>query len=310
MERLQGIRPHTEYQYKRQFHVFLAFVLHKKFNTWDNITTVLLFLEFLASNSLSHRVILNYVSALKFAFTSYGWNSDIFSHPLVVRLLRGTALSVHTPPSPNGLFSFYQIRDISSLCDLFESSLTCRCAFLLGFYGLLRISNVAPTSHSKFDSSRQLLRRDVTFAYPGSHIRIKWAKNLQNPERVHVVKLPEVQDHLLCPTKTLKALLSSMLLPEDNPLLVCNDFTLLTQSNIRRRLAMFVRTLGLLVLGYGFHTFHRSGATIAFEANTPLTSVKMHGMWSSDATWSYISGDTSHSLHFPLALQSQANALP
>ena len=145
MERLQGIRPHTEYQYKRQFHVFLAFVLHKKFNTWDNITTVLLFLEFLASNSLSHRVILNYVSALKFAFTSYGWNSDIFSHPLVVRLLRGTALSVHTPPSPNGLFSFYQIRDISSLCDLFESSLTCRCAFLLGFYGLLRISNVAPT---------------------------------------------------------------------------------------------------------------------------------------------------------------------
>ena len=179
-------------------------------------------------------------------------------------------MSVHTPLYPKGLFSFHQIREISSLCDLFESSLTYRCAFLLGFYGLLRISNVAPTSHSKFDSSRQLLRRDVIFAYPCSHIRLKWAKNLQNPERVHVVKLPEVQDHLLCPTNPLKALLSSKVLPEDNPLLVCDDFTLLTQSNIRRRLATFVRTLGLPVLGYGFHTFCRSGATIAFEANTPL----------------------------------------
>ena len=269
----------------------------------------MLFLEFLASNSLSHRVILNYVSALKFAFTSYGWNSEIFSHPLVVRLLRGIALSVHTSPSPKGLFSFQQIREISSLCDLFESSLTYRCAFLLGFYGLLRISNVAPTSHTKFDSSKQLLRRDVAFAYPGSHIRIKWAKNLQTPERVHIIKLPEVQDPLLCPTKTLKALLHARVLPEDNPLLVCDDFSLLTQSNIRKRLATFVRTLGLPILGYGFHTFRRSGATIAFEANTPLTSIKMHGLWSSEAIWSYISGDTSHSLHFPLALQTQANAL-
>ena len=146
------------------------------------------------------------------------------------------------------------------------------------------------------------MRRDVIFAYPGSHIRIKWAKNLQNPERVHVVKLPEVQDHLLCPIKTLKALLCSKVLPEDNPFLVCDDFTLLTQSNIRRRLATFVRTLGLPVLGYGFHTFRRSGATTDFEANTPLTSIKMHGLWSSDAIWSYISGDTYQ--------QSQANALP
>ena len=73
------------------------------------------------------------------------------------------------------------------------------------------------------------------------------------------------------------------MLPEDNPLLVCDDFTLLTQSNIRRRLAMFVRTLGLPVLGYRFHTFRRSGATIAFEANTPLSSIEMHGLWSSDA---------------------------
>ena len=128
-------------------------------------------------------LLIHYVSALKFAFSYYGWNIEIFSHPLVVRLLRGITLSVDTSPSLKGLFSFHQIHKILSLCDLFESSLTYWCVFLLGVYGLLLISNVAPTSHNNFDSSKQLLRRDVVFAYPASHIRIKWAKNLQNPEK-------------------------------------------------------------------------------------------------------------------------------
>jgi hypothetical protein len=37
----------------------------------------------------------------------------------------------------------------------------CKMAFILGFLGLFRISNVAPPLSAKFDPLRHMLRRDV-----------------------------------------------------------------------------------------------------------------------------------------------------
>ena len=174
----------TQYIYiKDSSEYFWPLCYNKKIMMFENITAILLFLEFLASNTVSHRVVSKCVSAFKFAFTSHGWDTEVFSHPLVTRLLKGISLTVQNPPSPKGLFSFYQVFEISSLRDLFESLLTYRSAFLLGFYGLLRILYVAPASRGTVDSARQLLREYVKFTFPGVHIRIKWAKNLQNPEQ-------------------------------------------------------------------------------------------------------------------------------
>ena len=51
----QGLRPHTRAQYMRQFKLFLAYVLTRGIRELDAIRTVLLFTEFLASNSISYR---------------------------------------------------------------------------------------------------------------------------------------------------------------------------------------------------------------------------------------------------------------
>ena len=63
-------------------------------------------------------------------------------------------------------------------------------------------------------------------------------KKLQNPEGVHVVKLSEVCDPLLCPTQTLKSLIEKRVLSPSDPLLVCDDFSVLTQLNIRTMLCL------------------------------------------------------------------------
>ena len=139
---------------------------------------------------------------------------------------------------------------------------------------------------------------------------MKWAKNLQAPERIHVVKLPCVEDPLMCPTQTLRLLLQKHVLKPSDPLLVLDDFTLLMQCLLRCRLATFVRTMGLPIQGHGFHSFHRSGATLAYDSNVSLSSIKMHGVWNSDAIWSYISDNTSQSLQVPFTFQSLVNSLP
>ena len=183
--------------------------------------------------------------------------------------------------------------------------LTYRAAFLVAFYGMLRISNIAPPFSKAFDPKKHLLRRDIQFKHPGIHLHLKWAKNIQAPEKTHIVKLPVIQDPVLCPVATLQALINKLVLSPDQPLFVLDDFSFLTQPMLRKRLATFLRMMDLPLLGYGFHTFRRSGATIAFDADISLTSIQMHGAWRSNSMWSYISDNTSQSL----ALQSLANSL-
>ena len=46
----------------------IAYALTRGLIMLDNVTAILLFIEFLAANPISHRVIMNYISALKFMF--------------------------------------------------------------------------------------------------------------------------------------------------------------------------------------------------------------------------------------------------
>ena len=206
-----ALRPHTRAQYKRQFCLYLAFTISRQISQWDVIPTILLFLEFLASHTLSHRVILNYVSALKFMFTRYGWQSQALDSPIVKRMLDGIKLTVRHTPLPKSLFSLSQIHQILQLCSHFSDPLVYRSAFLLAFYAFFRISNVAPRPFQKlFDPSRHLVRQNIMFTHPGVHVHIKWAKNLQAPATRHVIKLPQVQDPVMCPVFNLRTLLDTL----------------------------------------------------------------------------------------------------
>ena len=153
----KGLHPHTRNQYIRQFKLFLAFVLCQRFCSCGTNATIVSFLQFLATNSLSFRVINNYLSALKFYFARYRWDWQILEDHVVERMMRGIQYSGHVVPTQKGFFSLHQISKISQLWQSFESLLTYRCAYLLAFYGLFRISILGPKSPSMFDSSLHLL---------------------------------------------------------------------------------------------------------------------------------------------------------
>ena len=45
--------------------------------------------------------------------------------------------------------------------------------------------------------------------------------------------------------------------------------------------------MGMNAKDFGFHTFRRSGASLAFSLNVPVQYIKAHSIWSSDAVYSY-----------------------
>ena len=140
-------------------------------------------------------------------------------------------------------------------------------------------------------------------------MRVQWVKYIQAPEKQHWVKLSTMRDTLMCPVQTLAALLAKLHLKPSETLFLLDDYHLLTQSHLRSHLATFLRTMGMPLEGHGFYTFRRSAATIAYDANASLTAIKTHGLWHSDAIWSYISDNTTQALQVPLTFQRLVNNL-
>ena len=59
-------------------------------------------------------------------------------------------------------------------------------------------------------------------------------------------------------------------------------------TSIRDALKSVLSHLGIPLEGHGFHTFRRSGATLAFDNNVQLQDIMAHGLWRSSAIWSYL----------------------
>ena len=61
----------------------------------------------------------------------------------------------------------------------------------------------------------------------------------------------------------------------------------LIASNAQPFLKTCTVSMGLNPSHYTFHSFHRSGASLAFDSSVALEN-KQHGSWRSEAVWSYL----------------------
>jgi hypothetical protein len=89
-------------------------------------------------------------------------------------------------------------------------------AFILGFLGLLRISNVAPVSRPTFDPLRHLRRGDVSIVGNSIVIHLRWTKTLQKYRQSARIRLFGIPHSPVCPLSAFVALNRSFpVLPTD-----------------------------------------------------------------------------------------------
>ena len=72
-------------------------------------------------------------------------------------------------------------------------------------------------------------------------------------------------------------------------------WVVVTESRIRNALAKIVKKLGYPPGYFTFYSFQRSGATMAYNSQVPIQSIKHHGSWASDCVWTYIQQDETFS---------------
>ena len=141
-------RPSTTNAQRLHLKTYLAFVLFMDLPVELHLHSILAFLEYLHINSISYKIMLNYISSLKRAAIKYKWQSQVLSHSLVMEYLRSISINTRFAPTPRGIFDLQTLALISKNCDILDDSILFRAIFLVAFFAFLRMSNMAP--HSRF----------------------------------------------------------------------------------------------------------------------------------------------------------------
>ena len=129
-----------------------------------NVHNILTFLEYLYQNSISPKVIQNYLSSIRTMANECALDTSPLSHYSVAKYIRSISINSTFRPTPRGIFDLHTLYRISMACDILPDPLLFRAIFLVAFYGFLRMSNMAPHSKKQFSKDRHILRQDLIFA--------------------------------------------------------------------------------------------------------------------------------------------------
>jgi integrase len=254
---------------------------------------LLSFIEFLADNHLAPPTIRNYISSIKSNFNSVGLCVSAFNSPHISLAL--LSLSKNWVPNVSLKLVFTPSQFIQHIIHSSRLPLHIfyKSAFIFSFMALLRISNVAPPSPSTFDPMRHLRRGDVTLSHGSLSIFIRWSKTLQRHRQTARIVLFSIPGSPACPVEAFKTLQRSYPVRPSDPFLsyrVSGSLFLISQSHLRRALKRLISSLSFNP-SLSFHSFRRSGASLAFASGVPFQAIQAHGTWTSDALWSYIDAD-------------------
>ena len=302
-----AFRPKTQKCYMSLFRLFVAFCIACKIEvTSVPLIVVLSYLEFLVKNNVSVNMICNHVSAIKAMAVLFNINYMVMEHPRIKYFIK--ALKINRPltiPVRN-IMGFKTLRRVVSNCLHYRDSVTLKAIFLSAFFGFFRLSNLVPHDLGGFDPSRHFTGGDVFFTRSSVSMLLKWSKTIQNRDQVRLITLPKLGASVLCPYKALKAVFKLYNPGHNDPLFQCTTnkgFQVMTDARVRKSLANILKRMHLPKGYFTFHSFRRSGASAAFNANVPVTSIKQHGTWTSDCVWTYIQANEHKAMEVSCAFK-------
>ena len=179
-------------------------------------------------------------------------------------------------------------------CDAERELLPLHLALVFGYFGYLRISNLAPDTIAGFDPSRNTCWSDVLLAKEGIMLILRWSKTLQAESGSTPIPLPAIPDSQLCPVLAWERYVGALPMvrePSSTPLLLAVGIQSGKPIISHKLRAMFHRMVCHVGLGEAGHTPHslrRGGATDSLALGVPLQHIKTQGTWPSSAVERYL----------------------
>ena len=200
---------------------------------------------------------------------------------------KGVATKRMAPLTPTILSKMLPFLDLSKVDD---ASVWAAC--LLGFFGLLRRSNLFPPSHNGFNGSKHLSKHAISVSDSLLSVSLFWTKTLQFREKVLQVTLVAAPGCNLCPVTAMRHLLDlTKGVPASSPVfwrIGKGGLTPITYGWFTNRFRNLLSLCGEDPTIFGTHSLRRGGATWAFRCGLSAEAIQLLGHWRSEAYKSYI----------------------
>lgn len=163
---------------------------------------------------------------------------------------------------------------------------TLAAAAIMMFVTNLRQSNLFPPTKRAFDSTRQLVWRDVVWRTNYIKIQVKWGK-AQQKTSTRFQKIPRAGSTSLCLARALMDIRPRRCNP-NAPIFVFQDASPIPISFVSKAWKAALRSLKLDGEGFTLHSLRRGGARYLQDMVVSDNNIANHAGWKSSAIYDYI----------------------
>ena len=167
-----------------------------------------------------------------------------------------------------------------------------------GFLGMLRQSNLAPSSATAFNLIRHSCRGNVILGTSGILLIVCCTKTIQVVGSTPCLLIPSIPDHLADPVGDYKHLLAlSTTTSSNQPLLTFNSssgMVMVTVHMLVQALNVMCQELGVDSSLYSLHSLGRGGASATYRGGAEQMQIKRHELWSLGSFWDYVTSTCVH----------------
>ena len=243
------------------------------------------------SNRLSYRTLKTYLCGIKVVLLLSGHDTKQLFQKRLHYFLRGVrrAQGLRFRRPRRIPITISHLRHLLSSTRALLSPADARCftaAFLLAFFGLLRVSEFTTPSITSFDTTTHLCPADVSFSptFHMAYIRIKASKTDSFREgctiRLAATGIPD-----MCPVQALRDYISGVR-GFRGPFFALSNGQCLTRHHIN---SVLRRVFPWALPGtIASHSFRIGGASMLCSLGVPDATIQIMGRWSSDAFRQYL----------------------
>ena len=279
-----------------QWRSFLRFCKKYKIKQWPVSEHVMcLYAQYLAHSFHAIKSVRNYLNGVRtlhiLAQVTPPNLKDIEMRLTLRGLSRKMARPVKRaqPLTPEILLDILTFLDLNKKADLIFWGI-----LLVGFFGMLRKSNLIPDSIDSFDPVKQMTKSHIEFRKELAVIHVTWAKNLQFRERLLEIPIFKMEESPLCPVRILRTLMKLPGGPQ-SPLFGGRKVAF-TYNKFQRKFRQVLKKAGYVPSAFSSHSLRRGSVCFAYRSGAPLSLVAVYGDWASDAFKNY--------LQFPIELRA------
>ena len=287
-----SLAPGTWIAYKNCVEKFIQFRRINQLNAcWPaDQQQIAMFIGYLSLEGKAPSSISSHISALAFVHKINNW-VDPTDNFVVSKLKEGCKRTnpredSRLPITPQILERV--IASLTSICRSAFEVLLFRAAFLLSFFGFLRVGELAAASKSA-DCSRILAVDDIKVTHGASsylEVRVRYSKTDQRGLSV-VLKIDNAARVELCPVNAMIQYLRAR--PHSRgPLFIHFNGDSLTYYQFNYVLKKAIKVIGLVPNNFSSHSFRIGAATAASVGGMSNDRIKELGRWKSSAFQLYI----------------------